>query len=183
MKSLQGYLLLASPKLRDPNFAQSVVLIVQHDENGALGLIVNRPTETTLADAWSQVSETACVSQAKLFQGGPCEGPLMVLHGKPSVGQMEVTSGVYFSTEAESVTWLVQNEAVPAKYFVGYAGWSPGQLEAELVDTGWQVAPAEAEHIFDTPEDYWLKLTQTLARSRTYPQVTDKTMPTDPSMN
>jgi len=80
MKSLQGHLLIASPTLLDPNFRKSVVLLVQHNEEGAMGLVLNRPTETKLCEAWTQVAETDCASDASLNLGGPCEGPLMALH-------------------------------------------------------------------------------------------------------
>src|SRR5205814_2997514 len=84
MKSLQGQLLIASPKLFDPNFFRSVVLLVQHTENGALGLILNHPLEMTIANAWEQVSEMPCEATGVLHQGGPCDGPLMVLHTEAS---------------------------------------------------------------------------------------------------
>lgn len=183
MKSLQGHLLVASPQLRDPNFCRSVILLVQHDENGAMGLVLNRPTETTLAEAWKQVSEEPCGNEDVLLQGGPCEGPLMVLHAEESAGQIEVAPGLYFSTEAQSVEWLVRNESEPAKYFVGYAGWSAEQLEMELGENAWQAIPATAEQVFEGPADMWGTLARVIARSRTYPQVSPKITPADPSLN
>src|SRR5687768_5273835 len=90
MKSLQGQLLIASPKLFDPNFFRSVVLLVQHTDAGALGLVLNRPLEMTINDAWGQVSETPCDATGFLHQGGPCEGPLMVLHTDSALPELPV---------------------------------------------------------------------------------------------
>src|SRR3954471_10764496 len=119
MKSLQGNLLIASPKLLDPNFFKSVVLIVQHGDGGALGLILNRKIDVSLQTAWSQVSEEPCGVEGHLHQGGPCEGPLMVVHGEESLGQLEVLPGIHFSTERDSIEELVGRNDGPMKFFVG----------------------------------------------------------------
>src|SRR4051795_298785 len=97
MKSLQGQLLIAAPKLRDPNFFRSVVLLVQHDEQGSLGLVLNRPLEVSIRAAWKQLSSTSCEIDGNLYQGGPCEGCLMALHTDVEASDMEVTEGVQFS--------------------------------------------------------------------------------------
>ncbi|HEX4792994.1 MAG TPA: YqgE/AlgH family protein, partial [Humisphaera sp.] len=113
MNSLQGHLLIASPQLADPNFARSVVLIVQHNESGALGLILNRPLETNLQSVWEQVSDVPCFVDQPLHQGGPCEGPLMVLHGDESLSEMSLLPGVYWSTDKDSVEQLVSHNSTP----------------------------------------------------------------------
>src|SRR5580698_10070881 len=77
MKSLKGQLLLASARLQDPNFLRSVVFLVQHGEEGALGLILNRPLETTVRQVCEQVSAASCAIEGQMHQGGPCEGLLM----------------------------------------------------------------------------------------------------------
>ena len=74
MKSLQGHLLVASPKLVDPNFFHTVVLLVQHNQEGALGLVLNRPLQTTVQEMWQEVGESQCEVDQPLHQGGPCEG-------------------------------------------------------------------------------------------------------------
>src|ERR1051326_4325904 len=128
---LKGKVLVASPKLLDPNFARAVVLIVQHDENGAMGLMINRALETTVREAWTQVSSVPYPNDDPLFQGGPCEGPLIVLHKDADHGQLEVLDGIWLSSDADAVKALVDQAVDPIKFFVGYAGWSPMQLEAE----------------------------------------------------
>jgi putative transcriptional regulator len=80
MDSLRGQLLLASRRLADPNFFHAVVLMVQHGEDGALGLVINRPLEVTIKQACDDSLEMVCETEGILHQGGPCQGPLMVLH-------------------------------------------------------------------------------------------------------
>src|SRR5262245_60723590 len=101
--SLKGQLLLASGRLMDPNFARSVILMVQHDENGALGLILNRPLQTTVKEVCDETLELPCAVEANLYQGGPCEGPLMVVHTQESAGQIQVMSDVFFTTDRAQI--------------------------------------------------------------------------------
>src|ERR1700720_344277 len=89
IRSFQGQLLLASSRLADPNFARAVVLMVSHGEEGSLGLVLNRPLEMTVKEACEQVLETTCEIDDALHQGGPCEGPLMVLHTQMPALQLE----------------------------------------------------------------------------------------------
>ena len=90
MKSLAGNLLIASPFLGDQNFNKSVVLIIQHTEEGAFGLVLNRPTNFRMADVWDIVSDDEpCPADAVIHYGGPVEGPLMALHTKRSRSEHE----------------------------------------------------------------------------------------------
>ncbi len=189
MKSLQGQLLIASPKLFDPNFFRSVVLLVQHTDNGALGLVLNRPLEMTINDAWGQVSETPCEVSGFLHQGGPCEGPLMVLHtdsGIADVPELPVIPEVFFTTDRDAIQQLVtQNPAEnhsKMKFFVGYAGWSPGQLESELEDGGWLMTPAANKHIFSGDDELWPTLMKEISEA-IFSTLNPKVIPEDPSTN
>ncbi|MFP4146005.1 MAG: YqgE/AlgH family protein [Phycisphaeraceae bacterium] len=159
MDSLQGQILVASPLLEDPNFQRSVSLMVEHDAGqGAVALVLNRPTPTSLRQAWLRVSELPCRHEEPLHLGGPCEGPLMVLHTVPELAQVEVLPGLYFSTDGEQVEQLVSEGAGPMRFFTGYAGWSPGQLEAELATGSWIPLPAEREEIFAGTTTQWTRL-------------------------
>jgi len=183
---LKGKVLIASPKLLDPNFAKSVVLIVQHDENGAMGLIINRATQTTVRDAWTQVSAVPYPNDDPLFQGGPCDGPLLVLHKEAIHGQMEILNGIWLSSDAGSVKALVSDATEPIKFFVGYAGWSPQQLEAELSEGSWIVAEIDSSSILFTPGEFWEYL-QVQARQASHtslrPAIDPRLIPPDPSVN
>ncbi len=190
MKSLQGQLLVASPKLGESNFFRSVILIVQHSEDGALGLVLNRPIDPTIDMVWDQVSDKPCHrTDAHLHRGGPCDGPLMVLHDAADVdaAQVEVVKGVYFTTEKDAIEQLVSDDAAAsssAKFFLGYAGWSGGQLEGELAESAWITAPGKAEHIFAAdPEAQWEAVRRDIGRANAEQWVNPKFMPDDPTVN
>lgn len=183
MKSLQGQLLVATPKLMDPNFFHTVILMVQHSDEGALGVVLNRPLETTIQTAWEQVSEIPCNIEGVLHQGGPCEGPLMVVHGDAALSQIEVVPGVHFSTDKDSVEQLVTNESGPAKFFVGYSGWAGGQLEREMEEGAWLTIEATSDRVFSGGTELWETLLKTISRAAKFPYLNPKLIPDDPSLN
>ena len=183
MKSLQGQLLVASPTLVDPNFFHTVVLIVQHNEEGALGLVLNRPLRTTVKEMWEQVAEEQADVPGVLHQGGPCEGPLMVLHSDDGHSEIEVAKGLHFCTSRDRVEKLVADGAAPMKFFVGYAGWTAGQLEAEMAEPSWLTMPATAQAVFEGDEHLWTDLVRALSRAAVMGLVDPKRIPDDPSVN
>lgn len=187
--SLKGQLLLASSRLMDPNFARSVILMVQHDENGALGLILNRPLQTTVKEVCDEALELPCAVEASLYQGGPCEGPLMVVHTSESAGQIQVMSDVFFTTDRGQIESLLLNggegggEDTSVKFFVGYAGWAKGQLESEVQSGSWVMTPADREQIFvsdDGVSNQWSKL---MTRVTLGAYIDPKRIPDDPTVN
>ncbi len=107
MDSLQGHLLLASEELVDPNFARAVVLLIEHNEQGALGVILNRPTSKTVRELWREVSQVPCESQRPVCLGGPVSGPVMALHTLPALAELEVVAGVYFAAKKQHLDELV----------------------------------------------------------------------------
>ena len=180
MESLAGKFLIASPRLIDPNFAQSVVLMVQHGEEGALGLVINRPLDTSLEDVCEKILETPCSTDGVLFQGGPCEGPLMVVHTHNNRSDIEIQPGVHFSTERESLEWLLRYNEAPIRFFVGYSGWTAGQIESEIETGSWLIVPAAEEQIFKGGDDLWSKLL-TIATLGKW--IDPSRIPDDPTLN
>jgi putative transcriptional regulator len=158
VNNTKGHLLVASPRLVDPNFAHAIVLVIQHGEDGALGLIVNRPLEVSVTEALEQVLEGQTSIDGTLHEGGPCDGPLMVVHCDPQAAQIEVADGVYFTAERSQIETLVQNATDPMRFFVGYAGWSPGQLERELQSGSWLVTQADRQRVFTESDLLWSRL-------------------------
>ena len=183
MTSLQGHLLIAGTSLVDPNFAKTVILMVQHDDTQALGVVLNRPVNRSIKTAWEKVSDVPCNCDAEVHFGGPCEGPLMVVHTHEDMAQLEVLPGVFFSTEEKDVEWLVEHNSEPIRFFVGYAGWSAGQLEGELASGSWLTMPATAQHIFEPDDDPWTTVMKALNRATGSPHLNPKFIPKDPSMN
>ena len=182
MNSLAGHLLLALPALDDPNFRQTVTLMIEHNEESAMGLVLNRPSGTTLSEAWSHVAESPCPLHAVLHVGGPCEGPLMVLHSDAHHSDRPVTDSIHFSVAETSLNSIVAEPPMHARFFVGYAGWGPGQLENELRHGAWLATPATPELAFDESDTLWRKLI-----AEAYEQLSPKwrppIMPDDPSLN
>lgn len=179
----QGLLLVASPALKDPNFFRAVVLMVQHNDEGALGLVLNRPLETTVSEAWEQVNDDGCSVEGVLHQGGPCEGPLMVVHTDHSLSEVEVRPGLYFSTQRDSVEQLVSMNKCPMRFFVGYAGWGPGQLEAELEEGAWLAVQAAGDEVFGDSTQLWGGVIEAVSRAAIEGVVKPQAMPDDPSFN
>lgn len=183
MKSLQGQLLIAAPRLVDSNFRRAVVLMIQHSDSGALGLILNRPTGTPLAQVWDQVSQSPCETEEKLHLGGPVQGPLMALHDREDLGEVEVAPGLHFCTEPAKLESLVTAGGQTARFFVGYSGWGAGQLEHELSESSWISFPAAAAHVFDDVDDLWQRVTREITTSAVLSPLKLKHIPPDPSLN
>ena len=185
MDSLSGSLIVASPVMDDPNFRHSVILMVEHGDDGALGLILNREMQTRVDEVWEQISVLPCPVDQALLCGGPCDGPLMLLHGQPELAQIEVCDGVCFTTEEPLVQELLSEQSGPMRFFLGYAGWGPGQLESELNQGGWLVTQAKPDVVFDEDADdgLWMRVITGIDRSIAMLAMNPKLMPNDPSMN
>lgn len=148
-ESLAGKLLVASPLIVDPNFARSVVLLLAHDGEGAMGLVLNRPSEAAAGEHVPQWAARVTVPPV-LFVGGPVERRA-VIGLETSDEPVEPTSlpGVGLASLAES-------GGPPLRVFAGYAGWGPGQLEGELDEGAWVVSEARADDVVTgTPERLW----------------------------
>lgn len=183
MKSLSAHFLIASGELSDPNFFRAVVLIFRHNEEGAAGVIINRSMTATVKQIWEQVSERPCQCEAALCMGGPVEGPLMALHADVELSEMMILPDVYVTTGREMLEKLVERDEPPLRFFVGYAGWGSGQLERELREGSWLVAPATAEQVFGEVEELWQRLTRSVVSDAFLSALKIKHVPPDASLN
>lgn len=147
---LQGRLLIASAHLLDPNFAQSVVLVVEHSAEGAFGVVLNRPTPETVGSLWTNMRGLASTSNAPVHAGGPVPGPLVALHAHAPLGDVEVVPGLWATLPAERIDRLVECDPTPLRVYAGYSGWGAGQLETELQRGAWLLADATALDPFHT---------------------------------
>jgi putative transcriptional regulator len=147
VESLRGKLLIAAPTLMDPNFARSVVLIAAHDDQGALGLILNRPLDVPLADV-SPALDAIAEPGSTLHRGGPVAPESAVVLADfrdPSLAALTVFGTVGFPS-ADCDLHSLAAGVRRARVFAGHAGWGPGQLDEELETDGWivgQLAPDE----------------------------------------
>ena len=155
MNFLQGHLLIASPYLPDPNFFRSVVLIVNHDDEHAFGLLLNRPGHERLRSVWLQVTGQHSEDDQPVRIGGPLEGPLMILHTVPEFSDADIVPGVFLATQRENVTPLITLNRQPLITVSGYSGWGSGQLERELEVGGWMTMQATQEILFADPQMQW----------------------------
>ena len=184
MESLEGRLLLASPQLLDPNFVHTVVLLIEHNEMGALGVVLNRPTSKTIEDLWRQVGQSPCNSQTPVYLGGPVSGPLMAVHTLDGLAEMEIVPGVFFAVKKHNLDELVRRDDEPQmRVFVGHAGWGPGQLEREIEEGAWRTTPANLVDIFQQPDDLWQRLFDRLEIGVLPAMLGIKHVPPDPSLN
>ncbi len=183
MESLQGRLLIATPQLLDPNFVKTVILLVQHNDEGALGLVINRPTSKKVRELWQEVGESSCQSESPVYLGGPVSGPLIAVHTDRSLADGPILSDVFFTATRENLDVLVQRLSCPMKVFVGNAGWGAGQLDGELDRGAWLTLPATAAHVFHDGCDLWEQVSKLAGRSMLQSILNLKHVPDDPSLN
>lgn len=183
MKSLRGYFLVASPHLADPNFYKSVVLMIKHDEEGAFGLILNRPTDNTVRDIWNLVGEDDVDCAQPIYLGGPVSGPLVALHRLKSAAEAEVLPGIYFAAHKDQLHKVVSQTAKPFRFFTGYAGWAGGQLEGELDAGGWLTAKVKKDLVFRAADELWDQVVRTIGEGILGKSIKLKHLPENPSLN
>jgi len=155
MKSVAGQFLIASPHLTDGNFLRTVVLMIDHDKDGAFGLVLTRPLNSTLREIWKLIGSPECPVNAPLFWGGPVQSPLIALHARADLAETRIMDDVYISTHKDKLEELVAKCSNPLRICSGYSGWGPGQLDDELKAGGWLVTPATSEMAFGSYESLW----------------------------
>ena len=168
--SLCNQLLIAMPGMLDPNFSTTVTLVCEHNDEGALGIVINRPMDIKLEGLFEQLDVTDAdrsVANHPVLNGGPVARERgFVLHNPSSAFESSVTvSDEVQLTLSRDVIDAMAAGSGPDKSLValGYAGWEPGQLEAEMLANTWLTAPAKPEVIFDIPfNDRWTVAAQTI---------------------
>lgn len=155
-----GVFLVASPSLQDPNFHQSVVLIVEHGRAGTLGLVLNRSTGVLLSEALPDLTVLKGTTH-RLFAGGPVElNRLLLLFRlkEPPAGSRLIFDGVYMGDTPKILERIIA-QAKPTDTFRAFAGsarWAPGQLKYEMLQGAWAVLPPDSKGIFDKdPATFW----------------------------
>ena len=181
MESLRGKLLLAAPTLVDPNFRRSVVLISEHNDDGAMGVVLNRPSPVTVGEAVPQLGD-AVENDNVVFVGGPVQPTSIVFLAEfldPDLASLLVFGRIGFPAAETEIDELA-DATDRARVFAGYAGWGPGQLDTELENGDWFVEPALPQDVFtDEPDGLWSAV---LARKGGQFALV-ATMPPDPSLN
>lgn len=183
VSSLTGRLLVATPALADPNFARSVVLLLDHDDEGSLGVILNRPTPVGVGDilrSWAGLAGEPGV----VFQGGPVSldsalGVAVIPGDEGPVGWRRVYGAIGL-VDLETPPELLGGALGALRIFAGYAGWGPGQLEGELDEGAWYVVESEPGDVSSPrPEGLW----RAVLRRQRSKLAMFATYPDDPSLN
>jgi putative transcriptional regulator len=179
----KGSLLLAEPFMWDPNFKRTVTLVCENDkENGTFGFVLNRPMEMKLHEAIQGIKKF----NARLYYGGPVElDTLHFLHrlGNDIEGAVEICEGLYWGGNFKMLKHLINSGKVKPsdfRFFLGYSGWSTGQLDEELKEQSWIIHDVQPEHIFNTEaEDLWKEVLK--EKGGAFAQMIN--YPEDPSYN
>lgn len=176
-----GKLLIAQPMLNDSTFSRTVIYLCEHNKQGTIGFVLNQPTNVNIND----VLPAFPAPELPISHGGPVQlDTLHVLHRNPDeLEGNEVANGVYWGASLESLQEYINSVLFndeELRLFVGYSGWSAGQLEQELKDGSWLIADMPNSIVFDTtPEDVWKKAIYSLGNEYRYLL----NMPVDPNLN
>ncbi len=160
-----GKILLASPDLPDPNFSQTVVLLIHTGEDGAMGLILNRPAKISLRKLFPG-KEIPKNKGEFVYAGGPVEEQLgfaLLRSGAKPKEALRIAADVYFVTDKDQLEKTMQTakDAASFRIYLGYAGWGPDQLDQELAAGAWTILPWRIETVFDAePATLWDRLNQ-----------------------
>jgi putative transcriptional regulator len=178
--SLRGQLLVASPALLDPNFARTVVLVTEHTEEGAMGLVLNRPATVSVGDAVPHLAPLVAEDDP-VYVGGPVQREAALALAQledPSEAAALALGDVGFlraDVDPDEIRGVRR-----ARVFAGYSGWGAGQLESELEELSWIVEPAEPDDVFTpAPGELW----GTVLRRKGGRYALFALMPLDPSVN
>ena len=180
MKPAPGNLLLAEPFLKDPNFKRTVVLLCEHNEDGAFGLVLNKKLEFKVDDVLPEFP----IENIDLYYGGPV-GPdtLHFIHqyGDLIEGSLKLKDDIYWSGNFEQIKLMLETGSVDPKkfrFYVGYSGWTAGQLEEEMKINSWIVA-SKYSKIFIPEDQLWESILQSMGDGYKFVS----TFPEDPQLN
>lgn len=158
-KSTKGQFLISNSSVVQDFFHKTVVLMIDHDQDGAFGLILNKPATYNVFQLIHDLPETENAKQA-VFRGGPVDELFIsVLHNKKDSKDpgIEVIPGIFLARNFETLVEILKSDDCKFRILQGYAGWSPGQLEVEFEKLSWVASSASADLVFSekSPEDYW----------------------------
>ena len=170
-ESLKGHFLIAMPQMEGSAFANTLTYLCEHDQEGAMGLVINQPTDIHIAEIFSQLNidpNPEAKSQTPVYCGGPVQGERgFILHqgrvNKTWDSTLKIAHNLQLTTSRDILDSIAQEEG-PQNCLIalGYAGWGAGQLEQELVENCWLTTPADLGIIFDTPNEQRLSAAASL---------------------
>lgn len=160
--SLEGKLLVATPQWQDENFQRSVCLVVHHDSQGAVGIVLNREFALDAEQIWQHLGgEQFDLREDMLHLGGPESGPVIALHNVDEMAEFETGDGVFMAAQIQTLQSLVKNSlsslesSCELKIIIGQADWEAGQLEQQMRDGCWLPIEVTPEIVFEEPSLMW----------------------------
>ena len=184
MTSLKGHLLVATPELIAPIFTRSVILMLDHSDAGAAGVVLNRPTGAMVNEISEQILEESSDWVKPICLGGPVPGPLMLVHSVEELADETILPGVFSTVDAAKIRELVRRKAEPSLTLANYAGWSAGQLEGEIEMGSWITLPASPALVFWAgAEDLWKVVMKDHNGRQLTVLLGIREVPDDPSVN
>jgi putative transcriptional regulator len=181
LKPKQGVILISEPSLRDFYFRQSVVLLAEHNEEGSFGIIINKPIETKFNDVLKDFPEF----NAPIFLGGPVKtDSIFFIHTKENVeGSLRIMDGLYWGGDIDVIRGMMELHQISEdeiRFYVGYSGWNPNQLDREIKEKSWVLSHTDVEEIINKhPEKLW----STYLRHMGKDYAIWSNFPADPSFN
>ncbi|MEI6576934.1 MAG: YqgE/AlgH family protein [Bacteroidota bacterium] len=182
LRPTAGRLLISEPSLQDFYFRKAVILLAEHNNDGSFGIIINKPVEIKLNDVVTDFPDFP----ARVFLGGPVKtDSLFFIHTCPEkiTDSLQIIKGIYWGGDIEQVHELILNHAISPeeiKFYIGYSGWSPKQLDLEMEKNSWVVSKLTADILIkEQPEDLWSKMMKSMGGD--YPLYAN--FPVDPNWN
>ena len=154
-ENLQGQLLIASPSLTNSPFTKTVVLIMQQNESGTFGAVLNRRADKSLRQVWDTVTGSSRFNSESFCVGGPMGGPVYALHRSKFLSELSVSPELFVSAEVQKLSQLARQNRDPYRIFLGLSGWRVGQLESEINRGVWFHTPVDLEQVFGETEYLW----------------------------
>lgn len=180
----KGKFLVARPELIDPNFSRTVVYLFEHTEEGAAGVVINRPSKHTVADLASTIFNDEIDWEKPIHVGGPVGGPLLVVHQDADWADEEVDSEIYRTVDPDKLRHILDRKIEPSVVVANYAGWGPNQLEFELSENAWDIIDATPQFVFwNELKDLWDVLTARSHLNRLNQVLKIRNTPPDPTTN
>ncbi len=183
---LSGVLLVAAPVLSDPIFGRSVCLILEHTDDGSVGIVLNRAFSSDVKELWTHLTEgqdDVAVPPSHLNFGGPVSGPVLAIHDQEMLAEAGNGSGVYVAAQVENLKKLTQLSPEHYRLFVGHAAWKKGQLEAEIANGYWYPVGLDSELVFAHESEMWPIGIRSVGRAVVESVVGTHRMPESPLLN
>lgn len=186
--NLLGKLLVASPRapIGFP-FGRAVVLILQHNEEGVFGVVLNRPASPEMLSAWQQAAGRPSFAAEKLVAGGPVQGPILAIHSEAELAEVEIQGGLFVSVQRDAIDQLSDMELygdhVPYRIVMGAMNWQPVQLQGEIDNGAWFVVDGAADLVFADPSVLWENAVRFYGAESIRQLTGIRNLPADPLLN